>query len=57
MSRRYAVFGRFLIYPLQHITEITKAVHALPNTRYYVDAWDFYHNGIFQHTRYYLMQI
>ena len=29
----------------------------LPNTRYYVDAWDFYHNGIFQYTRYCLMQI
>ena len=38
-------------------SEITKAVHALPNTRYYVDAWDFYHNGIFQYTRYCLMQI
>ena len=57
MSRRYAVFGRFLIYPLQHITEITKAVHSLPNTRYYVDAWDVYHNGVYQHTRYCLMQI
>ena len=38
-------------------SEITKAVHALPNTRYYVDAWDFYHNGIYQYTRYCLMQI
>ena len=38
-------------------SEITKAVHALPNTRYYIDAWDFYHNGIYQHTRYCLMQI
>ena len=38
-------------------SEITKAVHALPNTRYYVDAWDVYHNGIYQHTRYYLMQL
>ena len=38
-------------------SEITKAVHALPNTRYYVDAWDVYLNGVYQHTRYYLMQI
>ena len=37
--------------------EITKAVHALPNTRYYVDAYDEYHNGVYLCTRYMLMQI
>lgn len=37
--------------------EITKAVHALPNTRYYVDAYDEYHNGVYLCTRYLLMQI
>ena len=57
MSRRYAVFGRFLIYPLQHTTELTDLVHSRPNSRYYVDAFDFYHNGIYQHTRYCLMSI
>ena len=57
MSRRYAVFGRFLIYPLQHTTEITDVVRACPNVRYYVDAYDVYHDGIFQHTRYCLMSI
>ena len=35
--------------------EITKAVHALPNTRYYVDAYDEYHNGVYLCTRYLLM--
>ena len=57
MSRRYAVFGRFLIYPLQHTTEITDLVHALPNVRYYLAAYDYYHNGIFQYTRYCVMSI
>ena len=38
-------------------SEITKTVHALPNTRYYVDAWDFYHNGIFQYTRYCVLSL
>lgn len=57
MSRRYAKFGRFLIYPLQHTTEITDAVHAIPNVRYYVDAYDYYHNHVYMYTRYLLMQI
>ena len=26
--------------------EITDAVHAVPNVRYYVDAYDYYHNGV-----------
>ena len=37
--------------------EITKAVHALPNTRYYVDAYDEYHNGVYLCTRYCFMSI
>ena len=37
--------------------ELTKAVHALPNVRYYVDAYDYYHNGVYLCTRYLLMQI
>lgn len=37
--------------------EITDTVHACPNVRYYVDAYDYYHNGIYQYTRYCLMSI
>ena len=54
MSRRYAVFGRFLIYPLQHTTEVTKHVHAFPRFHFRVEAWDYFHNGIFEETRYYI---
>ena len=27
-------------------------VHSRPNSRYYVEAWDYYLNGVFQYTRY-----
>ena len=37
--------------------EITDAVHAVPNVRYYVDAYDYYHDGIYQHTRYLLLTL
>ena len=37
--------------------EITSTVHALPNVRYYVDAYDVYHDGIYQYTRYCFMSI
>ena len=37
--------------------ELNNLVHSRPNSRYYIDAWDYYHNGIFQYTRYCLMQI
>ncbi len=37
--------------------EITDTVHACPNVRYYVDAYDYYHNGIYLYTRYCLMSI
>ena len=32
--------------------ELEKLVHSRPNSRYYVEAWDYYHNGVFQYTRY-----
>ncbi len=38
-------------------SEITDTVHALPNVRYYVDAYDVYHNGIYQYTRYCFLSI
>ena len=38
-------------------SEITDAVHALPNVRYYVDAYDYYHNHVYMYTRYCFMQI
>lgn len=38
-------------------SEITDVVHACPNVRYYVDAYDYYHNGVYQYTRYCLMSI
>lgn len=38
-------------------SEITETVHALPNVRYYVDAYDYYHNGVYQYTRFCLMSI
>lgn len=33
-------------------SELEKLVHGRPNSHYYVTAWDYYSNGIFQHTRY-----
>ncbi len=38
-------------------SELTNLVHALPNVRYYIAAYDYYHNGVFQYTRYYAMSI
>ncbi len=38
-------------------SEITNLVHACPNVRYYVDAYDYYLNGVYQHTRYCIMSI
>ena len=49
-----AYTGRF--WPWRE-SEITDAVHAVPNVRYYVDAYDYYHNGIYQHTRYLLLML
>ena len=31
--------------------------HACPNVRYYVDAYDYYHNHVYMYTRYCFMQI
>lgn len=33
-------------------SELTDMVHSRPNSRYYVEAWDYYINGVFQYTRY-----
>ena len=54
MSRRYAVFGRFLIYPIQHTTKLLKHVRAFPSYHFHVEAWDFYHNNTFLQTQYYI---
>ena len=37
--------------------EITGVVRACPNVRYYVDAYDVYHNHVYQYTRYCFMSI
>ena len=37
--------------------EITSTVHALPNVRYYVDAYDVYHDGVYLCTRYCFLSI
>ena len=37
--------------------EITDVVRACPNVRYYVDAYDVYHNHVYQYTRYCFMSI
>ena len=49
-----AYTGRF--WPWSE-SEITDSVHARPNSRYYVDAYDYYHNGIYQYTRYLLLTL
>ena len=46
--------GRF--WPWRE-SEITSVVHACPNMRYYVDAYDYYHNHVYQYTRCCLMSI
>lgn len=37
--------------------ELEDLVHAVPNVRYYIAAYDHYHNGKFMYTRYYAMSI
>jgi len=37
--------------------ELTDLVHSRPNSRYYVAAWDYYHNGIYQYCRYCLLSL
>lgn len=36
---------------------LTDLVHSRPNSRYYVDAFDFYHNGAYQYTRYLVLSL
>ena len=38
-------------------SEITDVVHACPNVRYHIDAYDEYKNGVFLNTRYLFMSI
>ena len=33
-------------------SELENLVASCPNSRYYVEAWDYYSKGIFQYTRY-----
>lgn len=33
-------------------SDLENLVHSRPNSRYYVEAWDYYSKGIFQYTRY-----
>ena len=40
-----------------HEAELVDLVHSCPNSRYYIDAWDFYHDGIFQYTRYCVLSL
>ena len=35
-----------------HASELEDMVHSRPNSEYYIEAWDYYLNGVFQHTRY-----
>ncbi len=35
-------------------SEVTKHVHAFPSFHFRVEAWDYYHNGVFEETRYYI---
>ena len=34
--------------------EVTKHVHAFPAFHFRIEAWDYFHNGIFEETRYYI---
>ena len=36
---------------------LTDLVHSRPNSRYYVDAFDFYHDGTYQYTRYLVLSL
>lgn len=37
--------------------QLVELVHAAPNVRYYIEAYDYYHDGVFQYVRYYAMSI
>lgn len=38
-------------------SEVEKHVRNLPNSRFKVEAWDYYHNGVFMDTRYYISTV
>ena len=38
-------------------SELTDLVHSRPNSRDYVAAWDYYHNHIYQYTRYCILSL
>lgn len=33
-------------------SELVDLVHSVPDVRFYVEAWDYFHNGVYMHTRY-----
>ena len=35
-----------------HGSDLENLVHSRPNSQYYIEAWDYYLNGVFQYTRY-----
>lgn len=38
-------------------SELTDLVRSRPNSRFYVAAWDFYHDGSFMYTRYCVLSL
>lgn len=38
-------------------TNITDLVHSCPNSRYFIEAWDCYHNGRFMYVRYIILSL
>jgi len=38
-------------------SSLSDLVHSRPNSRYYVDAFDFYHDGTYQYTRYLVLSL
>ena len=40
-----------------HEDDLIKLVHSRPNSRYYIAAWDYYHNGSYQYCRYNVLSL
>ena len=38
-------------------SNLTDLVHSRPNSRYYIAAWDYYHNGSYQYCRYCVLSL
>ena len=38
-------------------SNLTDLIRSRPNSRYYVDAFDFYHDGVYQYTRYLVLSL